>query len=127
MLSILRQRNFALLWFGQVISMAGDWVLYASLAFYVYTLTGSVLLSGSMLIVSTLPRIVLGSVAGVFVDRWDRRRTMIVADLGRAVVLLALLAVHTVSDMWIVYLAALGMRRYRSSSARPRTPWCPAS
>ena len=32
MLSILRQRNFALLWFGQVISVAGDWVLYASLA-----------------------------------------------------------------------------------------------
>ena len=108
MVSILRQRNFGLLWFGQVISMAGDWVLYASLAFYVYTLTGSVLLSGSMMIVSTLPRIVLGSIAGVFVDRWDRRRTMIVADLGRAVVLLSLLAVHSAGDMWIVYLAALG-------------------
>ncbi|MGE5602736.1 MAG: MFS transporter [Nitrososphaerales archaeon] len=108
MFSILRQRNFGLLWFGQVISMAGDWVLYASLAFYVYALTGSVLLSGSMMIVSTLPRIVLGTVAGVFVDRWDRRRTMIVADLGRAAVLLSLLAVRSAGDMWIVYLAALG-------------------
>lgn len=108
MVSILRQRNFGLLWFGQVISMAGDWVLYASLAFYVYDLTGSVLLSGSMMIVSTLPRIFLGSIAGVFVDRWDRRHTMIVADLGRAVVLLSLLAVRSASDMWIVYLAALG-------------------
>lgn len=108
MISILRQRNFGLLWTGQVISMAGDWVLYASLAFYVYTLTGSVLLSGSMMIASTLPRIFLGSIAGVFVDRWDRRRTMIAADLGRAVVLLPLLAVHSTDGMWIVYLAVLG-------------------
>ncbi len=106
MISILRQRNFGLLWFGQVISVAGDWVLFASLAFYVYALTGSVLASGAMMIVSTVPRVVLGSVAGVFVDRWDRRGTMIVADLGRALVLLPLLAVHTAGDMWIVYLAA---------------------
>lgn len=106
MISILRQRNFGLLWFGQVISVAGDWVLFASLAFYVYALTGSVLASGAMMIVSTVPRVVLGSVAGVFVDRWDRRGTMIAADLGRALVLLPLLAVHTADDMWIVYLAA---------------------
>lgn len=106
MISILRQRNFGLLWLGQVISVVGDWVLFASLAFYVYALTGSVLASGAMMIVSTVPRVVLGSVAGVFVDRWDRRRTMIAADLGRALVLLPLLAVHTAGDMWIVYLAA---------------------
>ena len=106
MISILRQRNFGLLWAGQVISVAGDWVLFASLAFYVYALTGSVLASGAMMIVSTVPRVVLGSVAGVFVDRWDRRGTMIAADLGRALVLLPLLAVHAAGDMWIVYLAA---------------------
>jgi MFS family permease len=107
MISILRQRNFALLWFGQLISTAGDWVLYASLAFYIYALTGSVLLSGAMMIVSTVPRILLGSVAGVFVDRWDRRATMIAADLGRAAVLLSLLLVRSAADLWIVYLAAL--------------------
>ena len=106
MISILRQRNFGLLWLGQVISVAGDWVLFASLAFYVYALTGSVLASGAMMIVSTVPRVMLGSVAGVFVDRWDRRGTMIAADLGRALVLLPLLAVHTAGDLWIVYLAA---------------------
>ena len=67
MISILCQRNFGLLWLGQVISVAGDWVLFASLAFYVYALTGSVLASGVMMIMSTVPRVVLGSVAGVFV------------------------------------------------------------
>lgn len=108
MIVILRQRNFGLLWAGQVISTAGDWVLYASLAFYVYALTGSVLLSGSLMIASTLPRIFLGSIAGVFVDRWDRRHTMIAADLGRALVLLPLLAVRSANDLWIVYAAALG-------------------
>ncbi len=67
MISILCQRNFGLLWLGQVIFVAGDWVLFASLAFYVYALTGSVLASGAMMIVSTVPRVVFGSVAGVFV------------------------------------------------------------
>jgi len=55
---------------------------------------------------SNLPRVLLGSVAGVFVDRWDRRRTMIAADLLRAALILILLTVHSVHWLWIVYLVA---------------------
>jgi len=76
MLAALRQRNFALLWFGQLISLLGDWILFVALPFYIYTLTGSTLATGIMFMVQTLPRLFLGSVAGVFVDRWNRRRTM---------------------------------------------------
>ncbi len=43
MLVVLRQRNFALLWFGQLISLTGDYVLIVALPFYTYQLTGSVL------------------------------------------------------------------------------------
>jgi MFS family permease len=105
-LRVLRQRNFGLLWIGQVISVAGDWVLFMALPFFIYDLTGSTLATGAMFLVETLPRILLSSVAGVFVDRWDRRRTMIAADVLRGAVLLALLTVHTVEQMWIVYLVA---------------------
>jgi hypothetical protein len=64
-LTVLRQRNFGLLWLGQLISTAGDWVLFIALPFYVFSLTGSALATGVMFIVETLPRVLLGSVAGV--------------------------------------------------------------
>ena len=90
MLAILRQRNFALLWLGSLISFVGDWVLFIALPVYIYDLTGSALATGGMFIAQTAPRLLFGSIAGVFVDRWDRRRTMIVANLLSAAVLLLL-------------------------------------
>ncbi len=93
MLALLHSRNFALIWFGQMVSQIGDMVLILALPFYVYQLTGSLLQTGLMYIVETLPRILFGSLAGVFVDRWDRRWTMIMADVGRAAVLMLLLLV----------------------------------
>jgi MFS family permease len=107
MFSVLRHRNFALLWVGQFISFLGDWVLFAALPFYVYDLTGSTLATGAMFMVETLPRVALSSMAGVFVDRWDRRRTMIAADLARAGLILALLLVRSPDYLWALYAVAL--------------------
>jgi MFS family permease len=106
MIGALRQRNFALLWVGQLISMAGDWILLIALPFYIYDLTGSTLAAGGMFMAQNVPRVLLGSVAGVFVDRWDRRRTMIVADVGRAVILLPILFVRSVDWLWLIYVIA---------------------
>ena len=104
MLAILRQRNFALLWVGQLISVFGDWVLLIALPFYIFDLTGSALATGAMFMAANLPRVLLGSVAGVFVDRWNRKRTMIVADLARGTLLLTLLTVHSAHFLWVIYL-----------------------
>ncbi len=106
MLRLLRQRNFSLLWVGQFISVIGDWVLFIALPFYTYSLTGSVLATGAMFIVSTLPRLVLGSVAGVFVDRWDRKRTMIMADVLRVFLVAMLLLVRSSDWLWLIYLSS---------------------
>ncbi len=106
MLVALRQRNFALLWFGQLISLTGDYVLIVALPFYTYQLTGSVLATGVMFLVQALPGLFLGSLAGVFVDRWDRRWTMIASDLLRAGVLLFLLLVRSRDLVWIIYAVA---------------------
>jgi MFS family permease len=106
MLATLRQRNFALLWFGGLISMTGDWVLFIALPIYVYTLTGSTLATSVMFIAEMVPNLLLGSVAGVFVDRWDRKRTMVVANLLLALGLLPLLAVRSAEQLWIVYIVA---------------------
>jgi len=106
MITTLRQRNFALLWFAGLISMIGDWVLFIALPVYTYNLTNSSLATGIMFMAGTLPRVLLGSVAGVFVDHWDRQRTMVIADLSRAVLLLSLLLVRSPESIWIIYLVA---------------------
>src|SRR5215211_8296305 len=106
MFRLLRQRNFALLWFAGLTSMIGDWVLFIALPIYTYNLTQSSLATGIMFMAGTLPRILVGSVAGVFVDRWDRRQTMVIADVSRVVLLLLLLLVRSPESLWIVYIVA---------------------
>ena len=93
MLATLRHRDFALLWFAGLVSVAGDFALLIALPLHAYALTGSAVATGAVFAASLLPSILLGSVAGVFVDRWDRKRTMVAADLLRAALLLPLLAV----------------------------------
>jgi MFS family permease len=85
--------------------MIGSWALFTALPFYVYNLTGSVLATGIMFMIQVVPPLILGSVAGVFVDRWDRRWTMIGSNLVQGVVLLILLGVRSVDLIWLVYLA----------------------
>jgi MFS family permease len=103
MLTTLRQRNFALLWLGGLISQTGDWLLQIGLPVYVYLLTGSALATGFLFITAFVPNIVFGSVAGVFVDRWDRRRTMLIGSVLMALGLLPLLLLHDKSSLWILY------------------------
>ncbi|MEU4498893.1 MFS transporter [Streptomyces sp. NPDC023998] len=86
-----------------LISLTGDWILRTGLAYQVYQVTGSALASGGMLIASFLPQIVLGSVAGTLVDRWNRRRTMITTNLLLAAGLVPLLFVDRPERIWIVY------------------------
>src|SRR5690348_16964991 len=106
MLATLRQRNFGLLWAAGLISLAGDWMLRIALPIYVYQLTGSALATSSMLIAGMLPDLLFGSIAGVFVDRWDRKRTMVICNLLLAIGLLPLLAVRTADHVWLLYLVA---------------------
>jgi len=102
-LTVLRRRDFRLLFIGGLVSSLGDWFLFIALPFYVYSLTGSTLATGGMFIAESLPSILFGSVTGVFVDRWDRRRTMMTSDLLRAVRRLGLLAVRSGARVWIVF------------------------
>jgi MFS family permease len=104
MIATLRQRNFLFLWLGGLISLMGDWVLMIGLPIYVYLLTRSVLALSIALLAASLPNIVLGSLAGVFVDRWERKYTIVASNLLSALTLLPLLLVRTPDRVWIVYL-----------------------
>jgi Na+/melibiose symporter-like transporter len=100
----LGQPGLRLLLGAALISVTGDWILRVGLAYYIYVLTGSTLASAVMLLASFVPQIVLSSLAGVFADRWDSKRTMIITNLLLAAGLLPLLAVHRASQVWIIYL-----------------------
>lgn len=106
MLTTLRHRNFALLWFAGLISLTGDWILRIALPFYIYHRTGSVLSMGLMFIATTLPGVMLGSVAGVFVDRWNRKQTLFMASFLQGPLLLLLLTAQSVEWLWVVYPVA---------------------
>lgn len=84
----LLNRNFALLAIGQAISNMGDFIFSTTLLVWVFVLTHSAGAVSGILIAQYTPVFLFGPVAGVFVDRWNRRQTMIVADVVRAVVAL---------------------------------------
>jgi len=103
MLRLLRTRNFALLWWGGLISNMGDWMLLVGLSYEDYRRTESTLGPMGTVISFLLPSILFGSIAGVFVDRWDRRRLMVWVNLVLAVLLLPLLLLN-VTGVWIAFL-----------------------
>lgn len=101
----LRDPDFFRLWVGQFVSVIGDKIDTIALAVLVYNATGSMLQMGIMLGVSALPSVLFGVVAGVYVDRWDRRRTMIASDLIRAVLVLSIPFVVSFGVAWAYVVA----------------------
>jgi len=101
--------NFLLLWQGQLISILGDVVYAIALGFWVLAVTGSTGLMGGLMAASTLPRILASPVAGVVVDRFDRRRLMIWMDTvrGAAVVAVAIGAFAGFLQVWMVFVAGI--------------------
>jgi MFS family permease len=91
--SFLINRNFRLLAIGQAISNMGDFVYSTTLLIWVFVLTHSAAAVSGVLIAQYLPVFLLGPIAGVFVDRWNRRRTMVVSDVTRAILALLPLVV----------------------------------
>jgi MFS family permease len=104
-LAVLRRRDFALLWLSGLVSVAGDWVLMVALPYYVYVTTGSTLATAAMTAAELAPAILLSSFTGVFADRWDRKRILVVANLLQALVVSTLLLVDA-GWLWVVYVAA---------------------
>jgi predicted MFS family arabinose efflux permease len=99
-----RTPDLRLLLGAGLVSLTGDYVLSVGLAYSVYALTGSTLASAAALLSAFVPQLVVGSVAGIFVDRWDRKRTMVVTNLLLAAGLAPLLLVSGVDGIWLVYV-----------------------
>ncbi|MDD5432953.1 MAG: MFS transporter [Candidatus Omnitrophica bacterium] len=82
---VLKNRNFFLLWIGQIISQLGDRLDQMALLAFIYSRApGSSMQIAKILSFTIIPVFLIGPIAGVYVDRWDRRRTMYVSDFLRA-------------------------------------------
>lgn len=103
---LLRIRDFRYLWTAQITSDFGDALTSLSLLILVQRLTGSTLSIALLMISIALPSLVFGVLSGVYVDRFDRRLTMIVSDIIRAVLVLAFLFVDSVSLVPLIYVIA---------------------
>ena len=99
-----RNRNFRLLFIGQTISQLGDWFNTVAVYALLLDLTGSATAVAWMLIVQLLPIAFIGPVAGVVVDRLNRRRIMMAADIIRGCLILGLLFVRHADQIWIAYV-----------------------
>jgi MFS family permease len=103
-LRLARNASFGLLWIGQLVSFFGDRIHQFALAFLVAQRAGA-LEVGITFAATVVPNVLLGPMAGALVDRWDRRRTMIICDWVRAGLVLLVPVVIDI-NIGLVYLVA---------------------
>jgi MFS family permease len=107
MFQALRIKDFRLLWAGGLVSSLGSWLLILAIPAHVFLVTGSLRDTGLTLAAQYLPFLLLGPVAGVLTDRWDRRRLMIATSLFRAGAVAAMLLGTTPGRYWVLYVALI--------------------
>ena len=109
--SLLRNGNYIALWVGQMIAQMGDPFRQMALQIYVYSVTGSAAALGALATATALPALILGPIAGVYVDRWDRRRIMMVSQATRCLLVLTLVFHPSIAGVYAVGIAtaAIGL------------------
>jgi dTMP kinase len=104
---LLTNKRFRRLWYAQFVSGIGDWLVIGFLMPLVTKLSGgSAFAVAGILIAKIIPALVLSSFTGVLVDRFDRRKVMIAADVVRMVLALALVWTNS---LFVIYLVVLLM------------------
>ena len=106
--AIFRNRQFVYLWTGELISTIGDALTSLAAGIIVFQITHSILNVGIMLMVSSVPTLVFGLIAGVFVDRFDRKTIMVASAVIRAALVAAIpLSLSLTGDILWLYVIVL--------------------
>ena len=106
---LFHNRDFKLLWFGQLLSQIGDQCLLIAAITLISNLSQSPVAMLVPAISLAIPQIVFGLVGGVMADRWNRKLVMVGADVLRGLIVLCVLLVNSVQQLWILCLAAAGL------------------
>ena len=105
----LSHRNYRYYFFGQAVSVLGSWIQQVALSWLIYRLTGSVALLGVTTFAALLPMLLIGPLAGAWIDRRDKRRLLMLVQgllALQALVLSALTALDAIGPSLIVAMAA---------------------
>jgi len=105
--AVFRNRNFSKMWTGQLVSTMGTALTSLAASIYVFRLTNSAMSVGLMLMATAAPSLLVGLFAGVLVDRFDRKRIMIAADLMRAVLVFLIPFLVPLSVIWLYVIVML--------------------
>ena len=105
----LQSRNYRLFFAGQTTSLIGTWMTRLATSWLVYRLTGSAVLLGTVSFCGQVPMFFLAPIAGVWVDRWDRRRTLVLTQVLSALQSLALAALTLLGVIRIWHIVALAL------------------
>lgn len=110
---VLRNRNFGLLWAGQVVSNFGDRFTYmAVVATIVFNEGGSAMEAGGIFIAWSLPALIFGPIAGVFVDRYNKKRIMILCDILRAGIVFLLPFAYSIIQIYVLMFLVSSVSRF---------------
>lgn len=121
----LRARDFRLLWAGGLISSVGTWLLTVAVPAQVLQATGSLRDTGLTLAAEYLPQLLLGPVAGVTADRWDRRLVMAASSAASAAAVAVMLLGTAPGRYWVLYIALAaeaGTAVFYTPAIQARTP-----
>jgi CRP-like cAMP-binding protein/sugar phosphate permease len=107
MFAVFRRRDFSLLWLAQLVSTAGSALTDLAAGIFVYRVTESALAVGLTLMATAVPSLLVGLLAGVYVDRHDRQKILIVTCLVQAVIVTMIAFVIGIESIAVVGLYAL--------------------
>ena len=102
--AVLRSPAFVALWLSEALSLVGDRLVMVALITLVYDRTGSAGAVGLLMVFKAVPALVLGSVAGVFVDRWNRKWIMVIANLLQGLLVFWLPVSKEIAVIFVIYL-----------------------
>src|SRR5437870_6884060 len=103
--SIWHNRDFMLLWSGQAVSLVVTGITQTAFPLLVWDFTHSAAQVGLVGALGTLPYVFLSLIVGALIDRWDRKRVMILCDIGRALNLVSVLIALLLGHLTVVQLA----------------------
>lgn len=96
---------FVVLWLSEALSLVGDRLIMVALVTLVYDRTGSASVVGLLMLLKAVPALTLGSLAGVFVDRWNRKWIMVIANLLQGLLVFLLPLSPGIAFIFVIYFA----------------------
>lgn len=123
---LLRIRDYRYMWSAQALSDFGDNLTFLTLLILIQRLTGSTVALAGLMVAIALPTLVFGTLAGVYVDRLDRKKVILVSDVVRGLVVLCFLFVRSPDLVPVIYVIAFAQAAVGTLDNPARSAFLPA-